>query len=353
MSKINPYVTVNGRNVGSGLPAYIIAEMSANHGHDFERAVKIMEAAQKAGADAIKIQTYTPDTLTIDCDNEYFKIRGTLWEGRNLYDLYGEAYTPWNWQPRLKEVANSIGLDFFSTPFDESAVDFLEEMDVPAHKVASFEMVDLPLLRKIAGTGKPVIMSTGMASLEEIAESLDTLKASGCNDVVLLRCVSAYPAPPEEMNLKTIPFLHEKFGVPVGLSDHTLGSLSAVASIAVGACVVEKHFTLSREGGGPDSAFSMEPDEFQIMVRDIRQVESSLGQVDFSLSAKQKESSVFRRSLFVVRDMAEGEAFTQENVRCIRPGYGLHSRHLPEVMGKKAKSAIVRGTPVSWDILTD
>lgn len=330
----------------------IIAEMSANHGQDYERAVDIVHAAKEAGADAIKLQTYTPDTITIDSDRPEFQIgTGTIWQGRKLYDLYAEAYTPWEWQPKLKEVAESIGLDLFSTPFDPTAVDFLEEMGVPCHKVASFEVVDLPLLRKIGATGKPVIMSTGMATLGEIDEAVRTLREAGCTQLALLKCTSAYPAPPEEMNLRTIPHLAEAFNVPAGLSDHTLGIAVPVAAVALGACIVEKHFTLSRDVPGPDSAFSLEPAEFRTMVDAIREAEKALGTVSYDLTEKQKASRVFRRSLYAVRDIAAGETLTKENVRSIRPGYGLAPKHYDEVLGRKAVRDLAKGTPLSWDLL--
>jgi pseudaminic acid synthase len=290
---------INGRSVAPGAAVYIIAEMSANHGQSFEQAVKILEAAQQAGADAVKLQTYTPDTLTIDCDNEYFRINGTIWEGKNLYDLYGEAYTPWDWQPKLKEIADGLGLDLFSSPFDPTAVDFLLQMGVPAYKVASFEIVDLPLLRKIAKTGKPIIMSTGMGTLAEIEEAVRTIRVSGGTQLALLKCTSAYPALPDEMNLRTIPHLAQAFDLPVGLSDHTLGIAVPVAAVTLGACIVEKHFTLSRAAGGPDSAFSLEPHEFKMMVEAIRITEKALGTVHYGVSEAEAKSRVFRRSLFV------------------------------------------------------
>lgn len=331
---------------------YIIAEISANHNGSIERAEAIVRTAADAGADAVKLQTYTADTLTIPCDNEYFRIKGTLWEGKTLHDLYQEAYTPWEWQPRLKALANDLGMDCFSTPFDATAVDFLEKMDVPCHKVASFEVVDIPLLKKIASTGKPVIMSTGMASLAEIDEAVTTLRENGTRELALLKCTSAYPAPPEEANLRTIPHLAQAFNCVAGLSDHTLGSAVAVAAVAVGARVIEKHFTLARADGGPDSAFSMEPAEFKQMVQDIRTVERALGTVCYDLTPKQKESKVFRRSLFVVKDMEAGEVFTEENVRSIRPGYGLPPRFLPLVLGRRSSLPIKRGTPLAFALLS-
>lgn len=345
---MNPFIEINGRRIGPGYRTYIVAEMSANHNQDFEQAARIIEAAKKAGADAVKLQTYTPDTITIDCNNEYFQIKGTLWDGRMLYDLYGEAYTPWDWQPRLKEIANELGLDLFSTPFDETAVDFLEAMDAPMYKVASFENVDLPLLCRIAQTGKPIIMSTGMATLAEIDEAVRTIQEAGSSQLALLKCTSAYPAPPEEMNLRTIPHLAEAFGVPVGLSDHTLGIAVPVAAVALGACIIEKHFTLSRTTSGPDSAFSLEPHEFKVMVEAVRTTEKAMGTVHYGVSEREAGSRVFRRSLFVVKDMKAGEVFSQENVRSIRPSYGLHTRYLNEIIGRHASQNIKRGTPLSW-----
>lgn len=329
---------------------YLIAEMSANHNGSIERAEQIIRAMADSGANAVKLQTYTADTLTIPCDNEYFRIKGGLWDGRTLYDLYQEAAMPWEWQPRLKALANDLRMDCFSTPFDATAVDFLEKMDVPCHKIASFELVDIPLLKKIAATGKPVILSTGMGTLAEIDEAVTTLRTHGTKELVLLKCTSAYPAPPEEANLRTIPHMAQAFNCPVGLSDHTMGSAVAVAAVALGACVVEKHFTLSRADGGPDGSFSMEPAEFKQMAQDIRSVEKALGIVSYDLTEKQKASKVFRRSLFVVKDIKAGEKFTEENVRSIRPGYGVHPRYFNQILGKKALKDIKQGTPYSWEI---
>ncbi len=345
-------IEIKGRKIGSGASVYIIAEISANHGQNYEQAVKIMEAVKQTGADAVKLQTYTPDTLTIDCDNEYFRIKGTIWEGKNLYNLYGEAYTPWDWQPKLKEIAEGLGLDLLSTPFDATAVDFLERMDVPAHKIASFEIVDLPLLRKIAKTGKPIIMSTGMATLAEIDEAVQTIREAGGTQLALLKCTSAYPALPEDMNLHTIPHLAEAFGVPVGLSDHTLDIAVPIVAVAVGACIIEKHVSLSRAAGGPDSAFSLEPHEFKAMVDAVRVAERAVGTVYYGVSEAEAKSRIFRRSLFVVKDMHAGEKFTNENMRSIRPGYGLHTRYLNEVLGRTARCDILRGTPLVWDLVT-
>ena len=342
---------IGQREIGLGKPAYIIAEMSGNHGQSFEQAVDILRAAKEAGADAVKLQTYTADTMTIKSDAPYFQIKGSLWDGRGLYELYEEAHTPWEWHAPLKKIADEIGIDFFSTPFDETAVDFLEELNVPVHKIASFEMTDTQLLKKVAATGKPVIMSTGMATVEEIEESVKTLRDANAGKIALLKCTSSYPAPPEEMNLRSIPYLAEKFGVVSGLSDHTLGYSVPVASIALGACIIEKHFTLSRELPGPDTAFSLEPAEFKAMVEAVRTVEQALGTVTFGSNEQEAKSRVFRRSLFVVEDMQPGEIFTPQNLRAIRPGYGLPPKHLTEVYGRKASVAISRGTPLDWTLL--
>jgi pseudaminic acid synthase len=345
-------ITIGRRAIGPGLPAYIVAEVSANHHQKFDEAVKIIQAAKDAGADAIKLQTYTADTITIACDRKEFRLAsGTIWDGTTLYELYGQAYTPWEWQPRLKKVANDLGMDLFSTPFDDTAVDFLEGMGVPAHKLASFELVDIPLIQKMASTGKPLIMSTGMSTVEEIEEAVTTARAAGATQIALLKCTSAYPALPEEMNLRTIPELSRRFDVPVGLSDHTMDSAVAVAAVSLGACIIEKHLTLSRSEPGPDSAFSLEPQEFKTMVHAVRITEKALGTVRFGIEAKEASSRVFRRSLFVVQDVKRDEAFTTENVRSIRPGYGLHTRHLSEVVGRRAACDIECGTPLSWDLV--
>ena len=346
-------LTINGRMVGPGQPVYLIAEISANHNQEFDQAVKIVQAAKDAGADAVKLQTYTPDTMTIDGDQEYFHIgKGTVWEGRTFYDLYQEAYMPWEWQPKLKELADDLGLDLFSSPFDHTAVDFLEKMAVPAYKIASFELVDLPLIRRVAQTGKPIIMSTGMATLAEIDEAVRTARESGATQIALLKCTSAYPAPPEEINLRTIPHLSQAFNLPVGLSDHTLGISVAVAAVSLGACIVEKHFTLSRSIPGPDSAFSLEPHEFEGMAEAVRLAEKACGSVSYGATGQEAMSRVFRRSLFVVKDMQAGEVFTDENIRSIRPGQGLHPRFLQTVRGRRAARAIERGTPLTWDLIS-
>ncbi|MBP7828515.1 MAG: pseudaminic acid synthase [Kiritimatiellae bacterium] len=350
---MNPSVEIAGRPVGPGHPVYLVAEMSANHGQRYDEAVRIVRAMKDAGADAVKIQTYTPDTLTLDCNRPEFRIgKGTLWEGKTLYQLYGEAYTPWDWQPKLKAVAEDLGLHFFSTPFDDTAVDVLEALDVPAYKIASFELVDAGLLRRVARTGKPVILSTGMATRDEIDEAVGVLRGAGCESLILLKCSSAYPARPEEMNLRTIPDLAARYGCPVGLSDHTLGIATAVAAVALGACVIEKHFTISRSVPGPDSAFSLEPGEFKTLAESVREVEKSLGRISYEIGEHEKASRVFRRSLFVVADMKAGDVFTDRNVRSIRPGHGLSPKHLDEILGKRAARDIPRGTPMSWDLVS-
>lgn len=346
-----PALEIAGRPIGPGLPVYVVAEMSANHNRSFEDAVRIVRAAKESGADAVKLQTYRPDTLTLDHDGEHFRVQGTPWAGRRLYDLYAEAATPWEWQPKLKRIAAEMGLALFSTPFDESAVEFLEAMGVPAYKIASFECTDLALLRSVAATKKPIILSTGMATLGEIDEAVRAVREAGGGPLALLKCTSAYPAPPEAMHLRTIPHLAEAFGLPVGLSDHTLGVAVAVTAVALGACIVEKHLTLSRSRPGPDSAFSLEPDEFRAMVEAVRVAEKALGSVRYGAGEAEEESRRLRRSLFVVEDLEAGEVFTAQNVRAIRPGCGLPPRYLGEVLGRRAARPIRRGTPLSWDLV--
>lgn len=345
-------IKIGDRWVGDGEPCYLVAEVSANHKQSLTRAVAIIKAAKEAGADAVKLQTYTPDTLTIDSDREWFQVPGdSLWRGKTLYQLYGEAYTPWEWHGELFSLAAELGIDCFSTPFDGTAVDFLENLNPPAYKVASFEIVDLALLRRIAKTGKPVIVSTGMASLSEIEEAVMALRHGGSGPLALLKCTSAYPAPPEEMNLRTIPHLRETFGIVAGLSDHTLGSSVAVAAVSLGASIIEKHFTIARADGGADSAFSMEPGEFANMVSEIRKVEQALGRVSYDRTREEQKNLCFRRSLFVVQDVKAGDAFTECNVRSIRPGHGLPPRFMNEVLGKRATRDVRRGTPMSWDLV--
>ncbi len=344
--------TIGSHPVGEGAPTFVIAEMSGNHNMDFYRAVKIMEAAKEAGADAIKVQTYTADTITLNCDSEYFQItQGTLWDGRTLYKLYQEAYTPWEWQPRLQAIARDLGLEFFSSPFDPTSVDFLEKMNVPAYKVASFEITDIPLIRKIARLGKPIIISTGIAHLEDIELALKTCREEGNEQVALLKCCSEYPTPYEDINLRTIPSMAETFDCVTGLSDHTMGSAVAGASVALGGRVVEKHLTLARADGGVDSAFSMEPAEFKEMVDNIRIIEKALGKVTYDLTSKAMKEREHSRSLFVAKDMKEGDVFTEENLRSVRPGFGLHTKYYEEILGKKIRRDAPLGTPMSWDLV--
>lgn len=327
----------------------IVAELSANHGHQLETALATVRAAKAAGADAIKIQTYTPDTMTLDCDSELFQIKqGTIWDGTTLYKLYQEAYTPWEWHAPIQQEAARQGLLFFSTPFDCSAVDFLETLNVPFYKIASFEINDIPLLEHVAAKGKPLIISTGIATLAEIEEAVAACRRAGNHDITLLKCTSAYPAKPEDANLLTIPHLRDTFGVKVGLSDHTMGHAVAVAAVALGARVVEKHFILNREVGGPDASFSMQPDEFRLMVDSIRVVEQAVGTVSYALGEQATRSKTFARSLFISRDVKAGETLSADNVRSVRPGYGLHPRHLPEVLGQKAATDLSKGTPLQW-----
>lgn len=345
-------IRIGKRYVGEGEKTFVVAEVSANHLQDYGRAEAIIEAAAQAGADAVKLQTYTPDTITLDCDNDYFQItQGTIWDGTTLHKLYEEAYTPWEWQPKLMEFANGLGLECFSSPFDSTAVDFMQEMDMPAYKVASFEINDIPLIRKIARIGKPMILATGIAYLEDMERALRVCREEGNEQIVLLKCTSAYPSPYEDMNLKVIPNMAQVFDCITGLSDHSMGTAAAVASVALGGKMVEKHLTLSRADGGPDGAFSMEPDEFKKMVDEIRIVEKALGRVTYELTEQQKRSREDGRSLFVVKDMKEGEAFTEENVRSIRPAFGLHTMYYEEVMGKKARRDIPKGTPLDWKLI--
>ncbi len=345
----NSTIEISGRKIGTGQPTYVIAELSANHDQRFESAIELVYSAKAAGADAVKLQTYKPETITIDCDASPFRIvGGTLWDGQTLFELYRAAYMPWEWQPKLMQAARDIGLQCFSSPFDDTAVDFLESINVPAYKVASFELIDVPLLERIGRTGKPVIVSTGMASLEEIELAVATLRDAGARQIALLKCTSAYPSKPSEMNLKTIGDMATRFSVPVGLSDHTLGIAVPVCAVALGASIVEKHLTMERTAGGPDSAFSLEPAEFRQMVDAIRVAEQSLGQVTYGGAESEKACKPFRRSLFVVRDVAAGEVLTREHVRSIRPGDGLEPKHLEAVIGRRAASDLPRGTPLEW-----
>ncbi len=349
---MNKEIEIGSRIVSEASPTFIIAEMSANHLMDFDRAVAIMRAAKDAGADAVKLQTYTPDTITLDCDDPCFQItQGTIWDGTTLHKLYQTAYTPWEWQPKLKRLAEDMGLIFFSSPFDLTSIDFLEEMDVLAYKVASFEINDIPFIKKIAQTGKPIIMSTGIAYLSDIELALRTCKEAGNENVILLKCTSAYPAPYEDINLKTIPSMREVFDCLTGLSDHTMGSAVAGAGVALGAKVVEKHLTLSRADGGADAAFSMEPEEFKQMVDNIRLIEKAVGAVTYDLTEKQKKSREHSRSLFVAEDMKAGDIFTSQNLRSVRPSCGLHTKYYENLLGKRIARDAKLGTPLSWDLV--
>lgn len=343
---------IAGRVIGVDEPMYVIAEMSANHLGDIGRAREIVHAAAQAGADAVKLQTYTPDTMTLSIDDPRFTVaEGSLWERRHLYDLYQEAMTPWLWHAELMDLSHALGMTCFSSPFDITAVDFLAGLNVPAYKIASFEIVDLPLIRHAAERGRPLVISTGMASQDEIGAAVRTAQDAGAPAVALLRCNSAYPAPPEQMDLRTIPDMAERFDVPVGLSDHTLGTTAAVVARTLGACILEKHLTLRREEGGPDSAFSLEPDEFATMVAAVREAEASLGAVRYGPAPSETPNIAFRRSLFVVADVHAGDVFTMDNVRALRPGDGLPPAELDQILGRRAAADIRRGTPLAWELV--
>ncbi len=345
-------IAIAGRKIGPGQPPYVIAEMSGNHNGDIGRALALIDAAKAAGADAVKLQTYTADTITIDHDGPGFVVEGGLWDGRRLYELYQEAHTPWDWHPRLFEHARDVGIACFSSPFDPTAVDFLESLGAPAYKVASFEIVDTPLVARMAKTGKPLIISTGLASETDIAEAVAAARSAGATEIVLLHCTSGYPTPADQMHLKTMPHLARAHGVIAGLSDHTLGTAVAVASVALGAAVIEKHFTLARADGGPDSAFSLEPDELARLVADCRDAWAALGDVHYEEVAAEAASRDHRRSLYVVADVKQGETLSDANVRSIRPGHGLPPKHLPDVIGRAAARDLKRGEPLSWDRIT-
>ena len=351
---MNASITIGNRQVGLDHPPFVIAEMSGNHNQSLDRALAIVEAAAKAGAHALKLQTYTADTMTLDIDEGEFYIEdpNSLWKGASLHKLYQLAYTPWEWHAPIFKRANELGMLAFSTPFDESAVDFLESLDVPCYKIASFENTDLPLIRKVAATGKPMIISTGMASVAELDESVRTAREAGCKDLILLKCTSTYPATPENTNIRTIPHLRDLFGTEVGLSDHTMGTGVSVASVALGATVIEKHFTLSRAEGGVDSAFSMEPAEMASLVLESERAWQALGRITYgAASAQEEKSKVYRRSLYISRDLKAGEILDATSVRAIRPGLGLAPKFIDMVMGKAVKLDVKRGTPVSWDLL--
>jgi len=341
-------IEIDGRRIGPDQPPYVIAEISANHNGDIATALRLIGIAKDAGASAVKIQTYRPDTITIDCDSELFQVKGGIWDGRTLYDLYGEAFTPWEWHETLFAEARKLGITMFSSPFDNTAVDLLEELGAPAYKVASFEAVDLPLIKYIASKRKPMIISTGMANDEEISEAVAAAREGGCTQLALLHCVSGYPAPAQDYNLRTIPDMIERFGTIVGLSDHTLDNTTAVTSVALGASILEKHFTLDRKGGGPDDSFSLEPEGLKQLCDSARTSWDSLGHVDYGRKSSEQGNIVFRRSLFVVEDIPAGGEFTINNIRSIRPGYGLAPKHLDTVLGRRAGIALTRGEPLSW-----
>jgi len=340
-------IRIAGREIGRGHRPYVIAELSGNHNGDIERAFRLMDVAKGAGADAVKLQTYTADTITLDHDGPGFTVQGGLWDGKRLHELYREAHTPWGWHPALFDHARKIGITCFSSPFDSTAIEFLETLDTPAYKIASFELVDTPLIRRAARTGKPLILSTGMANAEEIDDALSAAR-SGSGGVVLLHCVSGYPTPAAEANLSRIPALAARHGCDVGLSDHTLGTEVAVAAAALGAAVIEKHFTLARADGGPDAAFSLEPDELAALVKGVRTAHEALGHADYGRTASEQPNVMFRRSLYAVEDIKAGELLTEKNVRSIRPGYGLSPKYLPEILGRRAQTAIARGTPMAF-----
>jgi len=348
MSNI-PSINISGRRIALDAPPYVIAELSANHNGKLETAMKIVEEAKNAGADAVKLQTYTADTITLDCDSEEFQIHGGLWDGKTLYQLYQEAHMPWDWHKPLFEHARKLGITIFSSPFDNTAIDLLEDLNTPAYKIASFEAIDLPLIKYAASTGKPMIISTGMADAEEIQEAIDAARAGGCKELAILHCVSGYPAPAEDYNLGTIPDMLKRFGLVTGLSDHTLDNTTAIASVVLGASIIEKHFTLDRNGGGPDDSFSVEPKELQALCKDSKTAWSALGTVNYQKKSSEQANLKFRRSLYVVRDIAPGELLTEQNIKSIRPGYGLEPKHFDSMLNKKAKCSLKAGTPLSFD----
>jgi pseudaminic acid synthase len=351
--KNNLTIKIGKQKIGAGFPVFIVAEISGNHNGSFKRAKDLVKAACESGADAIKLQTYTPDTLTIDSTKKYFQVKtNPAWKGKILYELYKEAYTPWNWQPELKKIAESYRIPLFSTPFDKSAVDFLEKLKIPVYKIASFETGDIELLKKVASTKKPVIISRGITSFKELALAISTLKENGSSSIAILHCISSYPARPEEMNLSTIPAIRKRFNVVTGISDHSLGISAAIASVVLGASIIEKHFTLKRSDGGPDAAFSLEPHEFKNLIKSVRETEKAIGTPQFTIGKEESKNIIFRRSLFITKNIKIGQEFTRENVRCIRPGYGLSCKYLPKVLNKKAAKNIEKGTPLSWKLIS-
>lgn len=346
-------IEIAGRPIGPEYPPYIIAEISANHNGKLETALRIIEEAKKAGADAVKLQTYKPDTITLNCDSEDFKIRGGLWDGRTLYELYEEAHMPWDWHQPLFDRARELGITIFSSPFDNSAIDLLESLNAPAYKIASFEAVDLPLIKYAANTGKPLIISTGLADVEEIHEAVAAAREGGCEEVAILHCVSGYPAPAEDYNLRTIPEMIKRFGLVTGLSDHTLGNITAIASVVVGASIIEKHFTLDRNGGGPDDSFSLEPAELAALCRDSKTAWTAMGEVNYGRKSSEQGNAKFRRSLYFVKDMMAGDVITADVIKSVRPGFGLAPKHLEGLIGRRVKENIVSGTPARWTQLED
>ncbi|MEO9774182.1 pseudaminic acid synthase [Roseibium sp.] len=342
---------IDGREIGEGHAPYVICEMSANHNGSIEQAFKIIDAAVAAGADALKMQTYTPDTMTLNSSKSDFQITDGLWKGHTLYELYEKAYTPWDWQEKLFAHARKLGITIFSTPFDTTAVDLLEDLGTPAYKIASFEVVDLPLIRYVASKGKPMIISSGMADLEEMREAVAAAREGGCENIALLHCVSGYPAPASDYNLATMVDMKREFGLPVGLSDHTIENTTAIASVALGATIIEKHFTLDRNGGGPDDSFSLEPAEFEALCRDSKTAWESIGKVDYGRKASERSNVIFRRSLYFIKDLAAGDTITPDCVRSIRPGYGAAPKHLDSILGRKVKSDVKAETPVDLDVV--
>lgn len=349
--KNNKEICIDNRMIGCSHPPYLIAEMSANHNGKIDNAFRIIEEAKKAGADAIKLQTYKPDTITLNFDNEEFKIRGGLWDGRTLYELYEEAHMPWEWHKPLFEHARQLGITIFSSPFDRTAIDLLEDLNAPAYKIASFEAVDLPLIKYAASTGKPMIISTGMADAEEIQEAIDAALEGGCKQLAVLHCVSGYPAPAKDYNLRTIPDMIERFGLVTGLSDHTLNNTTAITSVAMGASIIEKHFTLDRSGGGPDDSFSLEPAELAALCQGAKTAWSALGRVDYSRKSSEMGNVKFRRSLYFVKKLNKGDLITEDSVRSVRPGFGLSPKHYEFIIGRKIIQNISVGTAVSWDLI--
>lgn len=348
-----PTIEINGRVIGESQPPYVIAELSANHNGKLDTAVRIIEEAKKAGADAVKLQTYTPDTITLNCHDDEFKIRGGLWDGRTLYDLYQEAHMPWEWHKPLFELAKRLGITIFSSPFDNTAIDLLEDLNAPAYKIASFEAVDLPLIRYAASTGKPMIISTGMADADEIQEAIDAARDGGCQQLAILHCVSGYPAPSEDYNLRTVPDMMERFGLVTGLSDHTLDNTTAIASVALGASIIEKHFTLDRLGGGADDSFSLEPVEMAALCASAKTAWRALGKVDYGRKSSEQGNVQFRRSLYFVKDLKAGEVITEDAIRSVRPGFGLAPREWQRIIGKRVQADVFVGMSVQWERIND